>query len=284
VAQSLRQIKNRIRTVENIKKITRAMEMVAVAKLRSLEKELFLSKEYHLHVEKMLGNILVSFPHLSHNLLQEVRENKNIALCVITSDTGLCGAYNSALLRAAEDFISENKEKNISLIIIGKKGFIYFKRKGYVIIDNHLDLYGRYSEVFSKKIVRSLIEMFLTRKVDTVYAAYTKFVTSARHAPVIEKILNLEVKGGLRQEYLTEPQVDKILENLLPLYLESKIKDIILNAFTAENATRVVSMSEATHNAKELLDDLIIVRNKARQADITREIIEVISSSDAMKG
>jgi F-type H+-transporting ATPase subunit gamma len=284
MAQSLKQVKNRISSAQNIGKITRAMEMVSVAKLTSLMKQLSATRQYFLRCESMLSNLLSGFPGVEHKLLKPKTKKENILLCVVSSDTGLCGNYNSALLKVTDDFIAGNQNKKISVLSIGKKGASHFKKSGSLIADSYIELYGHYSPQLADDITENLIRRFLSGEADEVFIAYTNFISASRHTPVLEKLLNLEVKPGMRLEYLLEPDVETILEDLIPLYLRAKISAVILSAFTAENSTRVISMHEATDNVNELLDNLVLQRNKMRQAIITGEIIEIISSADALKG
>ncbi|MDD5044579.1 MAG: ATP synthase F1 subunit gamma [Candidatus Omnitrophica bacterium] len=284
MAQSLKTVKSRIRSIENIRKITRAMEMVSSSKLKALQKEYSAFAQYYSRMEKMLNDLLASFPS-SQNILLKPRLNKQkIILCVVTSDTGLCGSYNNNVIRIAEEFIEKNKDYALSLVAIGKKGLNHFKKSKLVIADTYTELYGHYSYEVAQKLVKFLLHAFLSGAADEVYAAYTNFISASRVKPVIGKVLNVERGDGEAQEYLSEPDIDTILKELVPAYVAMKMKNIILSSFTAENATRVMAMHEATDNAVELLDDLVLVRNKIRQADITRELIEVVSSADAMKG
>jgi F-type H+-transporting ATPase subunit gamma len=232
----------------------------------------------------MLRNLLSSFPGVNHRLLQQRVDKKDILLCLVTSDTGLCGSYNSAVIHMAEEFIRNHGAHTIRLLAIGRKGLNHFKKSGLVIADSYTEIYGRYASAFVDKITQRLIDIFLSGQADEVYMAYTNFVSAARHKPVIEKLLNVEADKGRELEYLIEPDAEGILDKLLPVYVSTKMRTIILSAFTAENSTRVMAMHEATDNAKGLLEDLVLLRNKMRQADITREIIEVISSVDALRG
>jgi len=284
MAQSLREVKNRITSTQNVGKITRAMEMVSVSKLTSLQKQLSVARHYFLRCEGMLNNILSGFSDSEHKLLKPKAKKENLLLCVVTADTGLCGNYNSALLRVAEEFISANKSRKISVLPIGRKGQGHFKKSGALITDSYIELYGHYSPRLADNITGSLIQRFLSAEADEVFIAYTNFISAARHTPVVEKILNVESKPGARREYLLEPNGETILEGLIPLYLRAKISAILLSAFTAENSTRMISMHKAMDNVNELLEDLVLQRNKMRQANITGEIIEIISSSDALKG
>lgn len=284
MTQSLRQIKSRIRSIENTEKLTSAMEMISLAKLRPLQNHLAVSAEHYLKTERILQNLLRGDDEASHPLLNKRKNKQKITLCLITSDAGLCGSYNHRIIHLAEEFIQQNNGYEINLVIVGKKGFSYFKRAKLDIRDAYLDEHSHFSHRFSQRLSQNLINKFLNKEADEVYIAYTFFESASRHTPAIEKILNIELVKGKKNDYLLEPDLGGILEDFLPFYILSKIRTVLLNSFCAENSSRVMAMGEATDNAKELLDNLILLRNKVRQANITRELIEVIASSDALKG
>lgn len=284
MAESLKRIKNRIKSVEGVGKLTSAMKMISAAKLKSLQKQLAVSGEYFLRLEGMIKNILSAFPGADNEFLRPRPDRQKIALCVFTSDTGLCGSYNNTIINFAEKFILDNDSKDIKLITVGRKAFRHFRKKNYELVNSYVELYGRYSDAAGADISKTLTDVFLKARADEVYMVYTGFISGSRHKTVAEKILNVEIAPGERTEYITEPGIDKILENLVPLYITAKVRHIMLNAFASEQAQRVIAMSEASDNARELKDSLVLLRNKLRQASITTELIEIISSSGAMKG
>lgn len=284
MSQSLRHIKSRIRGIESTKKLTKAMEMVSVAKLKKTEKLLGNSNLYFLKVEEFLKNILSGAFEIDNPYLRQTKSSGRIALCVVASDTGLCGTYNQNILRAADNFLSKYEKNNIDLAVVGRKGFSYFKRKSYEIKHSFLGFNGRYSDSLSEKILNTLSSMFLSGQVDEVYLAYTKIESASRYKTVLEKFLNIDYSKDATREYIYEADKESILSSLLPMYISNKLKVVLLNAFNSEHQARAVSMGGATKNAVELLEAMILLRNKMRQANITREIMEVISSAEALKG
>lgn len=282
--ESIKRIKNRIKSVEGVEKLTDAMKMISTAKLKSLQKELTLSGEYFSRVERMLKNILSSSPSLDNQFLRPRPDKKKIIICVFSSDMGLCGSYNNAVINYTQNFINADNSKDIKLVTVGRKAFRYFKKRGFELLNSYVELNSRYSNAVGDDIAKTLIDGFLKGQADEVYLAYTSFISGARHKAVIEKILNVEVASGEEIEYLTEPGTKQILEDFIPLYISSKVRHVMLNAFTSEQAQRVIAMSEAVDNAKELKDALVLLRNKMRQASITTELIEIIASAGAMKG
>ena len=267
--------------MEGIKKITHAMEMVSAARMRPLQRLLSSQEEYFSRIEDLLFRVLGGCEDIQHLLLSDKKNKQRRLICIFSSDTGLCGNYNGALISKAEDFIIQNQGFQTSLLIVGRKGLNHFKKRGLSIENSYAELYGHYSSELANKVSREIIAIFLSGKIDEVYAVYT---TPLRHEPVIEKILNVERKNNERVEYITEPDREKILDRLIPLYVSAKIGIILLRSFAAENSSRTMAMHEATNNAKDLLDDLVLARNKIRQGGITTEIIDIISAVNAMKG
>lgn len=283
---SLKQIKNRIRSVENTEKITHAMELISISKMKSTGKILSGFRPYFEKIESSLSNIFQYSPDIKHPLAERRKKIKNIGLCVITSDTGLCSTYNNDIIRTAENFVKKYGKENIIMFCIGKKGFAYFKQRGLSIPNVYADLHSRFSSEIQQMIYKDVLYLYTQGNADEIYFAYARFESSSRNKPVIEKYLNIEMdfKKGNYAEYIFEPDRETLLQKLIPEYLSSKIKIILLNAFLSEHSTRLISMTKATNNAKELIEDLILARNKIRQANITNEIIDIISSSEALKG
>jgi len=282
---SLRQIKRRIRSVESTKKITRAMQMVSTAKLKHAEDMLFAGKPYYFKMDALLKKLLAGADTSRHPLLAERPEKKNFTLCLVTSDSGLCSTYNDNIIRIAEGFINEHGAGNIKLITIGRKGFNYFKKRGIRISHTYLGLQGRYSAEMADEIAKAITNVFLSREADEVYVAHTHFDSTLKYKPKLQKLLNIEKSAEEHEvDYILEPGIDRILEELAPKYISTKVRGILLDAFTSEHSQRMVAMKSATDNAVELIDNLTLLRNKARQAAITTEIIEVSSAAEELKG
>ncbi len=282
---SLRQIKRRIRSVESTKKITRAMQMVSTAKLKHAQDMLFAGKPYYFKMDALLNRLLASPATVSHPLLEERAVKNNSTLCVVTSDSGLCSTYNNNIIRIAEGFIKMRGAENIKLVAIGRKGFSYFNSRGIKISHAYLGLQGRYSRETAEEIAKTITGAFLSKKTDEVYIAHTHFDATLKYKPKLQKLLNIERTAEEREiAYIFEPDAGRILEEMIPAYISAKIKGILLDAFTSEHSQRMVAMKSATDNAVELIDNLTLLRNKARQAAITTEIIEVSSAAEELKG
>lgn len=283
MAEALREIKNRIRGITSVNKITYAMEMISIAKLNPAKSRLLASRQYFAAIEKLLRDILCSSVSFDHYFLKKRSASGKIGLCLVTSDSGLCASFNHNLNRAAEDFVNQYDKNKIELICIGKKGYNYFKRKGFTVNHAFFELKGRYSPEITQNILKKLTDIYLSGTVDRVYLAYNYFDSNARHRPLIEKILEIEVKNEAKIEFIFEPSANEILEELIPLYLFNRLSFILLNSFTCEHSARVIAMGQATRNAEKLLEELILKRNKVRQANITKEIMEIISSVEVMR-
>ena len=283
MAQSLKEIKSRIRGIGNVNKVTHAMEMISIAKLRPVKNRLLTAKRFSLKIEELLRDLKACAAGVSHPLM-EGRENiKKIAICLITSDTGLCGNYNHNVVRIVDDFINKYGQDKITLFPVGKKGLVYFKKKGMDIAKAYTELHGRYSDEVLGRISEDLTDVFLSKAADEAYIVYTYFESASRSKPMIERLLPVSISQGCETVYIFEPDINTIMKELIPLYLANKIKSCIINAFTTEHSARALAMGQATENAKELLEDLTLVRNKIRQAGITKEIMEIVSSAEVLK-
>lgn len=282
MVQSLKQIKRRIKSVENTRKITRAMEMVSVAKLKQIQTVFERSRLYFQKLDGLLGQALAASPDFRHPFLTKKSVKKHICLCVVASDTGLCGMYNHSIIRLAHSFIKDCSCK-LSVVAVGRRSVAFFKKYGIPVTASYIGLNGKYNAVVAQKLADTLMNMVVCDGVDEVYIAYEHFTSLARYKPGIDKILNIERQPDKEKDFIFEPSADVVLENLLPHYISSKIKLIILESFVVEHASRMIAMRGATDNAKEIGEALVLMRNKARQAMITKEIIEIISSAETLK-
>jgi F-type H+-transporting ATPase subunit gamma len=283
----LRALKNRIRGVESTQKITKAMEMVAAAKLKRFQKIREQSTPYVQALEGVLNRLLATDIPLQHPLL-EVREERRTALLVITSDTGLCGSYNQNLIEEAKKFLGTRSETPL-LIGVGKHGVNALSRAGHAWHKTFTDIKTAQLESVITQ-TSSLVEMLFTeRKVDAVYAIYAPFTGKSMDRTVTEKLLpfHLETNGDMPGEtaslYIMEPSREALFTRLVPLVFAAKTRMIFIESLISEQMARMNAMYQATENAKELIDTLVLLRNKVRQAAITKELIEIVSGSKALK-
>ncbi|MFH1245273.1 MAG: ATP synthase F1 subunit gamma [Candidatus Omnitrophota bacterium] len=286
MGQSIKGIKDRIRSVEKIHKVTSAMQTISVVKYSRTEKELLPLRLYFLKLEEVLNNLFLSNESLSNPYLSDKSTGKKTCLCIIVSDSGLCGKYNDNILEAGSEFIKKTGEDTMQLVLVGKKAATYFKNNGSIkVLRSYAGLNGRYSPQIGNEIAQFLTDIFLSGQAGCVYAGYTHFKNALTLEPKIERFLPLKTKSPGKTEYLLcEPDINNILREIIPKYLNTKLRLLFMEAFTAEHAGRAVAMKTATENAKEMLAGLVLLRNKVRQANITQEITEVISSVEALKG
>lgn len=284
---SLRDIVRRIRSVENTQQITKAMEMVSAAKLRRAQTVVENGKPYDKMLKRAMRELASSMESVPHPYFEE-REVKNLALVVVTSDKGLCGAFNSNVIRRAEAFLEEHE--GCKLILIGKKANDYFvRRRPDGIIYRNISLGAKVDQPTAKEIARELSDRFLSGEVDEVYLMYSKFITAMKREIVDERFLPIEKEAeGADEskatgEFIFEPGAEEMLEQLMPSYAISRVYMMLAESFASEHAARMIAMGSATKNADEMIDFLILTRNRVRQATITKELAEIVGCTEALK-
>ncbi len=290
--KSLREIRRRIKSVKSTQQITKAMEMVAAAKLRRAQDSAEASRPYAEQMQGIVTRLVSHMPNLKHELVEQ-REVKNTGLLVITADRGLCGGYNSSVLRFASKSIQDQEKAHI--IAVGKKARDYFRRRQYNLLADHLDMDDQPELKRVKEIGQEAITGFTDGTYDELYLVYTEFVNVVRHIPRAVKLLPMEPeaekaegkkaeeKKGAKAVYTFEPGEEEIIANLLPKYIESLIYHALLESKASEHGARMTAMGSATDNAQEMIDSLTIVLNRARQASITQEILEICNTALALQ-
>ena len=217
--------------------------------------------------------------------LLEVREVKRIAYVVVTSDRGLAGSFNSSILRKAHNDIDEFGKQNVDIFCIGKKAKDYFKSRKYNIIESYFDFWSDLNFNQSMKIGSTIINHFLDFSVDEIRVTYNEFVNVATQATVSEKLLPIELNNDELSDtdLLYEPSKDKIVKSLIPRYLNAQVWKYLLESYASEQAARMVAMENATTNSEDMIKNLTLEFNKARQAAITTEMLEIVSGAEALK-
>lgn len=282
--QSLMHIKRRMRSIENTRKITRAMEMVSASKLNRCRAALLAARPFYLRLEATTRDFLAHAGTVAHPFLAAKGAAGRICICVITSDAGLCGIYNQAIIRAVDDFAGRYDRDAIAMVTVGKEGFAHFSRRGYTILRSYPEMHGRYSDAAAGSLAADLIALFTDGSADEVYVGHTHFDAMLRYKPKVQKVLQIDYTPAPRADYLIEPDREQVAAEILPRYFREKIRLIMLDAFTAEHASRTIAMKTAKDNAEDLIGALTLMRNKARQAAITKEVIEIASAAEALKG
>lgn len=286
---SLRDIKNRIEATKKTSQITKAMNMVSASKLKRVEKKHVAFGPIKSHVRGLLEDVLSANPELTHPLLEE-REIKKTGYILVTSDRGLAGPYNSNVIRYFESLVQEKHQSKDEYIVgtIGYKGFSYCKRKKLPLLNTEsINSRDDVKFIDFQAMSRAFIELYLARGVDKITMIYSHYINSISHEtreetllPIIDLISD---KTDLLSDYLFEPTTEDVINQLLPIYLENTLYGIILDAKTSEHAARMTAMKSATDNALEIIQKQKLIYNRARQAQITLELNDIIGGANAVK-
>jgi F-type H+-transporting ATPase subunit gamma len=291
-----REIRRRIRSVKNIAQVTRALEAVSASKVRRAQAQVLATRPYAEKSWQVLTDLASqTVPgSLLHPLLTRRPEIETIGIVLLTSDRGLCGAFNYNMIRTTMDFI---QDKPVKLITVGRKGRDLMWRAGYPIIAEFSKLPASPSALDITPIARAAIDDFLQGAVDEVYLAYTDFVNMLKQIPVVKRLLPIqpgevatqamgeyveEVSTGVTAEYLYEPSPQVILDAVLPRFTELQVYQAVLESLASEHAARMMAMRNATESAEDLIGDLTLSYNKARQQAITSEILDIAGGAEAL--
>jgi F-type H+-transporting ATPase subunit gamma len=285
---TLKAIRKRISSVRNTQQITKAMKMVSAAKLRRAQDAAVAARPYAEKMTELLQNVAARVSREAHPLLK-AREEKRVLLVLFTSDRGLCGGYNANLIRAAEAFIRRNSDKDLELALVGRKGVDYFRRRRGDIVERYIGFLATPADELAAEIGQKLISRFVNGESDAVYILYSQFRSALSQVPTLEKLLPIavEAKGEYEAdqltEYLYEPGVEQLLASLLPRITDVAIQRALLEAIASEHGARMTAMDSATSNAAKMIGSLTLQMNRARQASITRELMEIIGTAEALK-
>tara|TARA_B100001121_G_scaffold114146_1_gene100523 strand:- start:201 stop:1055 length:855 start_codon:yes stop_codon:yes gene_type:complete len=281
---NLKDIRDRIKSVKSIQKVTKAMKMVAAAKMRRAQENMEKARPYNHRLVEIIQHLLPSVERSMLPLL-EIRDVRRVAYVVVTSDRGLAGSFNSSILRKAHNDIDEFGKENVDIFCIGKKAKDYFKSRQYNIIESYSDFWSDLNFNQSMKIGSSIIDHFLDLSVDEIRVVYNEFVNVATQATITEKLLPIELKDEelVDTDFLYEPSKKKIVKSLIPRYLNAQVWKYLLESYASEQAARMIAMENATTNSEDMIKNLTLEFNKARQAAITTEMLEIVSGAEALK-
>ncbi|GMT42016.1 MAG: ATP synthase gamma chain [bacterium] len=287
---TLRDIKKRIQSVKNTMQITRAMKLVAAAKMRRAQEIVLASRPYASKMLEVLMSLAASTREEAHPLLAK-RNEKNILILLCSSDKGLCGPFNANLFRAVTNLIRENEGKGIFMTAVGRKGNDFFKNKNVVMQKTYPDYFRNLGYPLAAGIGREMVEIFTQEKVDKIYLVYNHFVSVINQDVIVRSLLPIESpqqeEDGFDAEtganYLYEPSAETILSDILVKHVEVQVHQALLESWASENGARMAAMDNATRNAGEMIDTLTLQYNRARQTAITNELIEIVSGADALK-
>lgn len=293
---TLRDIRQRITTVQNTSKITSAMKMVATAKLRRAQDAILSARPYATKLSEILSNLALAEEEFAHPFFQERKDVTSIAFLVITSDRGLCGSFNTTILRSAVTYIAELKEKyptaKLSLVLVGKKSIASLSKTEEFVQEQFPDVFGKLQFTTAYSIASLLSEGFLNYDYDLVTMIYSEFKSLIKQVPTIQQLLPIVPEKTTTAsnskkktvDYIYEPNREEILDTLLPKYLNMQVWKGLLESNAAEQAARMMAMDAATNNANDLIKILKLSYNKARQAAITTEMLEIVGGAEALKG
>jgi F-type H+-transporting ATPase subunit gamma len=282
---SLKTIRRRIRSIGNTQKIFKAMETVAAAKLRRAQARALAARPYADKISEVLENLAGAATELEHPLFK-VREVRRSALVVVTADRGLSGAYNANLIRAAEQRLRQAAPDSLVLVLVGKKGRDYFRRRRWPTVPAPADQPREASLEYARALTQDLIRRFTEGEVDRIEVLYTHYVSALTRRLQTEVFLPIGAdakQAGSDRGTIFEPDPEIIFAELLPRYATAKLFAALADARAAEESARMIAMGAARKNAGELLDLLVLQRNRARQAMITKELLEIVAGAEALR-
>lgn len=287
-AGNLIDLRRRVRSVKNIQQITRAMKFISASRLKKAQDRAFSARPYATRMLAVLNSLATRVDSTTHPLLSERNEKKTM-LVVITSDKGLCGSFNSSIIKGATNKIeSEAGNKELSLALVGRKGYDWFKRRSWPIRHHYVNIMAKVDPKYARELALSLIKYYEDEEIDSVQLVYNEFKSVVQQNLVVEPLLpirklELESEQDTLLEYLYEQPPELLLGSLLPKHVETQILRAMLESEAAEQAARMTAMDSATRNAKEMIASLTLKMNRIRQAAITTEIIEIVSGADALQ-
>ena len=281
---NLKDIRNRIKSVKSIQKVTKAMKMVAASKMRRAQERTEEARPYAKRLAEVINHLL---PDVDRNFmpLLDVREIKRVGYVVVSSDRGLAGSFNTNVLKTAQAEIETIGKKNVDVFCIGKKARDHFKRRNYNIIESHIEFWNELKFGNALAIGTGIISHFTQKYVDEIHVVYNEFVNVASQHVVSERLLPLVFESDKKPiiDRLYEPNKDDLVKNLIPRHLNIQMWKYLLESYVSEQAARMLAMENATGNAEDMIKELTLKFNKARQAAITKEMLEIVSGAEALQ-
>jgi len=292
MAGQLKEVRNRIKSVQSTQQITKAMKMVSAAKLRRAQDAITQMRPYAKKLQEMLSNIVSNTQVEGGNTLAAERAVERVLFIVITSDRGLAGAYNSNVIKLAKQTIREKyaaqaSKGNVTIWSIGKKGYEHFQKNNFTVTDTYKDIFLRLSFEGVQQASQAAIKAFQNKEFDRVEIVYSEFKNAATQRFVVEQFLPIQKtagSGGVKADFIFDPNKEELIAELMPKILNTQLFKAVLDAHASEHGARMTAMDKATENANELLRSLKISYNRARQAAITTELTEIVSGAAALQG
>jgi F-type H+-transporting ATPase subunit gamma len=290
---ALKEVRNRIKSVQSTQQITKAMKMVSAAKLRRAQDAITQMRPYAQKLQEMLGNIVSSNDGGINVALAAERNVEKVLIIIVTSDRGLCGGYNSNLIKLAkqtarEKYSTQLAKGNVQFLPIGKKGFEHFGKNGFKVVDKYWDIFTGLSFDKVQAAAKYAMDAFSAGEIDAVELVYSEFKNAATQAFTAEAFLPVtkvqHTEGQKKSDFIFEPGLEVLIAELMPKILNTQLYKAVLDANASEHGARMTAMDKASDNANELLKSLKISYNRARQAAITTELTEIVSGAAALKG
>ncbi|MHB1043507.1 MAG: ATP synthase F1 subunit gamma [Eubacteriales bacterium] len=283
---SLRDLRRRIKSIKSTQQITKAMKAVAAAKMRRAQEAVFAARPYSKRIKGVLGRVASASSQVKHPLLA-VREPKKVAYLVITADRGLCGGFNSNVIRRAAQEIKGRSGAEISLVAVGRKGRDFFKKRGFNMAKDWVRLPENVGSSSARTIAGYVIDSYSAGEFDEVYLVYSQFVNVLVQKPLVIKLLPVEPPAGEEEsrkvDYIFEPSAEDVLTELLPKYVENAVYQGLLETRAGFYSAQMTAMDNATKNASDMIARLTLSMNRARQAQITKEISEIVGGAAALE-
>ena len=287
---TLRDIQRRIRSVQSTQKITRAMKLVAAAKLRRAQERILAARPYAGKMSELLGNLVSAASgsdETQHPLLEQ-REGPRRQIVIITADKGLAGAFNANVIRRALEFVRQSNTAEVTLVVVGRKARDFYRRRPWTIKRDMIGFWDRLAYAHAAELADYFMQQYLDGEVDEVHLVYNEFRSVAVQRPVREQLLPIPSKAEGETDttvvdYLYEPNPKTILDELLPRHVRTQVFRALMESLAGEYGARMMAMEAATKNAKEMIDVLTIQYTKARQEKITKELLDIVGGAEALK-
>jgi F-type H+-transporting ATPase subunit gamma len=294
---NLKEVRNRLASVNTTQQITKAMKLVAASKLKKAQDRILQMRPYSEKLNEILSNIMGGMDSGSSMSFNKKRDVKNVLIVLITSDKGLCGGFNTNLMKAARKLINETyaaqkRDGNVTMLVVGKKGYDFFKKdKDIKFITDHVSMMANLSFSNAQAVSETLMNDFDTEKYDVIELVYAKFINAATQKFMTERFLPVEPsalpagskKSTRKNDYIFEPEKEQLLEELVPKILNTQFFKALADTNASEHGARMVAMDAATNNAQDLMRQLRIAYNRERQAAITKEILEIVGGAAALE-
>jgi F-type H+-transporting ATPase subunit gamma len=284
---TLRDIQRRIKSVQSTQKITRAMKLVAAAKLRRAQERIVAARPYAGKMAELLGNLVSGADGDTHPLLEQ-REGPRRQIVIITADKGLAGAFNSNVIRRSLEFVRTSNTTELTLVVVGRKARDFYRRRDYTIKRDMIGFWDRLAFSHAQELADYFMQQYLDNEVDEVHLMYNEFRSVASQRPVRQQLLPIPKAEGEQEaaeavDYIYEPSPAAILGDLLPRHVRMQVYRALMESLAGEYGARMTAMEAATKNAKEMIEVLTIQYNKARQEKITKELLDIVGGAEALK-